>query len=154
MVKQIICHTVMTISGNKKLETSRKSLRYFLCIKFSQNAERTCVQCPSTAALLFTNPRKKHGQNDVSLGETSQKNITLKFALLYYYQQCCGSMTFWCGSGSGFGSADPCLWLMDPDSDPSIFIIDLHDAYKKLIFCKKVFLHITFWRYFFIIFHR
>ncbi len=22
-------------------------------------------------------------------------------------------MTFWCGSGSG--SADPCLWLMDPD---------------------------------------
>ncbi len=26
---------------------------------------------------------------------------------------CCGSMTFWGGSGS----ADPCLWLMDPDSD-------------------------------------
>ncbi len=25
-------------------------------------------------------------------------------------------MTFWCGSGSG--SADPCLWLMDPDPDP------------------------------------
>ncbi len=25
--------------------------------------------------------------------------------------QCCGSMTFWCGSGS----ADPCLLLMDPD---------------------------------------
>ncbi len=22
--------------------------------------------------------------------------------------QCCGSMTFWCGSGSGSGSADPC----------------------------------------------
>jgi hypothetical protein len=30
-----------------------------------------------------------------------------------YYNQCCGSMTFWCGSGS----ADPCLylWLMDLD---------------------------------------
>ncbi len=28
-------------------------------------------------------------------------------------RQCCGSMTFWGGSGSG--SADPCLWLMDPD---------------------------------------
>ncbi len=45
--------------------------------------------------------------------------------------QCCGSMTFWCGSGS----ADPCLWLMDPDPDadpdPSIFIIDLQDANKK-----------------------
>ncbi len=23
--------------------------------------------------------------------------------------QCCGSMTFWCGSGSESGSADPCL---------------------------------------------
>ncbi len=43
--------------------------------------------------------------------------------------QCCGSMTFWCGSGS----ADPCLWLMDPDADPSIFTIDLQDANKKLI---------------------
>ncbi len=78
-------YTLMTITGNKMLETSRKSLRYFLCIKFSQNAERTCVPCPSTAALLFANPRKKHSQND--FGETSQKNITLKFALLYYYQQ-------------------------------------------------------------------
>ncbi len=29
--------------------------------------------------------------------------------------QCCGSMTFWCGSGSGSGSADPCLLLMNPD---------------------------------------
>jgi hypothetical protein len=44
-------------------------------------------------------------------------------------------MTFWCGSGS----ADPCLLLMDPDpdADPSIFIIDLQDANKKLI--KKSF---------------
>ncbi len=35
----------------------------------------------------------------------------------------------------GSGSANPCLWLMDPDSDPdpSIFIIDLQDANKKLI---------------------
>jgi hypothetical protein len=37
-------------------------------------------------------------------------------------------MTFWCGSGS----ADPCLWLMDPD--PAIFVIDVQDASKKLIF--------------------
>ncbi len=42
---------------------------------------------------------------------------------------CCGSMTFSCGSGSG--SADPCMWLLDPD--PAIFIIDLQDANKKLI---------------------
>ncbi len=49
------------------------------------------------------------------------------------FQQCCGSMTFWRGSGSGSGSAEPCLWLMDPD--PAIFIIDLTmPANKKLIF--------------------
>ncbi len=45
-------------------------------------------------------------------------------------QQCCGSMTFWCGSGS----ADPCLWLMDPD--PAIFVIHLQDVNKKQIFKK------------------
>ncbi len=44
--------------------------------------------------------------------------------------QCCGSMKFWCGSGSG--SADPCVWQMDPD--PTIFVIDLQDANKKLIY--------------------
>jgi hypothetical protein len=37
-------------------------------------------------------------------------------------------LTCWYGSGS----ADPCLWLMDPD--PAIFVIDLQDANKKLIF--------------------
>ncbi len=48
---------------------------------------------------------------------------------VHYSNQCCGSMTFWGGSGSGSGSADPCLWLMDPDldvdSDPALFVIDL-----------------------------
>ncbi len=57
---------------------------------------------------------------------------------MYYTSQCGGSMTFWCGSGSG--SADPCLWLIDPDpdsdSDPAIVIIDLQDANKKLILIK------------------
>jgi hypothetical protein len=52
----------------------------------------------------------------------------------YHKKQCCGSMTFLGGSGS----ADPCLWLMDPDPDsdpdPSIFVIDLQDASKKQIF--------------------
>ncbi len=28
---------------------------------------------------------------------------------------------------------DPCLWLMDSDPDPTIFVIDLHDTNKKLI---------------------
>ncbi len=56
---------------------------------------------------------------------------------------------FWYESGS----ADPCLWLMDPDSDPAIFIINLQDANKKVI-KKIVFLLITFWRYIYIIFQR
>jgi hypothetical protein len=59
--------------------------------------------------------------------------------------QCCGSMTFWWGSGSG--SADPYLWLMDlypeSDPDPAIFITDLQDANKKLIL-KKLFCILLF----------
>ncbi len=58
--------------------------------------------------------------------------------------ECCGSMTFRCGSGSG--SVDPCLWLMDPD--PAIFLTNLQDANKKLFFLNlsayyflKVYLH-------------
>jgi hypothetical protein len=42
--------------------------------------------------------------------------------------QCCGFITFCCGSGSVSGSADPCLWLMDPDPDPAIFVFDLQEA--------------------------
>jgi hypothetical protein len=48
----------------------------------------------------------------------------------YTIKQCCGSATFWGGSGSGSVSADPCLYLMDPD--PAIFVIDLQDANQKL----------------------
>ncbi len=58
-----------------------------------------------------------------------------------YSKQCCGSMTFWCGSGSG--SADPSLWLMDPDPDPAIFVVNLQDAnknkWKKKFFCLLLF---------------
>ncbi len=48
--------------------------------------------------------------------------------------QCSGSMAFWCGSGSG--STDPCLRLLNPDADPdpAIFVIDTQEANKKLIF--------------------
>ncbi len=47
---------------------------------------------------------------------------------------------------SGSGSSDPCFWLMDPDPDPAIFVIDLQDNSKKLIFntiisAYKVHLH-------------
>jgi hypothetical protein len=34
-------------------------------------------------------------------------------------------MTFWDESGSGSGSADPCLVPMNADPDPAIFVIDL-----------------------------
>jgi hypothetical protein len=46
----------------------------------------------------------------------------------YYFYQCCGSVTYWPGSGS----VDLCLWLMDPD--PTTIVIDLQDANKKTIF--------------------
>ncbi len=50
----------------------------------------------------------------------------------------------WYGAGSV--SADPCLWLTDPDpgSDPAIFVHDLQDANKKgfsAYFFLKVYLH-------------
>ncbi len=65
------------------------------------------------------------------------------FTLLYYIMQCCGSMTFW------GGSADPCLWLMDPDSDPDpdIFVIDLPKMPTKTSFFK------TFLAYYFLKIH-
>ncbi len=55
-------------------------------------------------------------------------------------RQCCGSMIFWSGSGSG----DPCLWLMDPK--PSIFVMKLQDANKKNYgsFFKKFFCLLLF----------
>jgi hypothetical protein len=61
--------------------------------------------------------------------------------------QCCRSMTFLGGSGSG--SADPCLWLMDPDPG-SWFCYFRH----WLIILTQFFLLITFWRYIYIIFQR
>ncbi len=64
--------------------------------------------------------------------------------------QCWWSMTFWVGSGSG--SADPCLWQLDPDSDL--------DPGSGFCYCqqKTNFLHnffcLTYWRYIYIIFQR
>ncbi len=56
----------------------------------------------------------------------------MKYTFFSNFLQCSGSMTFWGGSGSW--SSDPCFWLMDPDPDPAIFVIDLQDVSKKLIF--------------------
>ncbi len=58
-------------------------------------------------------------------------------------------MTFWSGSGS----ADPCLWLMDPgpgsDPDPAFFVTDLQDANKK----QFLFKHFFCLRYYFLKVH-
>ncbi len=71
--------------------------------------------------------------------------------------QYCGSMTFWCGSGSR--SADPCLWLMDPDPYPgsgSCYFRHRPSRCQQktnlfLIFSAK---YGTFWRYIYIIFSK
>ena len=75
---------------------------------------------------------------------TNMKRFINLIDLSYWEGQCCGSMIDWYGSGSG--SADPCLYLIDPD--PAIFVIDLQDANKKLIkksfpayYYLKVYLH-------------
>jgi hypothetical protein len=46
------------------------------------------------------------------------------------FTPCFGCVPFWYGSGY----ADPCLGPMDPDPDPAIFVLDLQDANKKIIF--------------------
>jgi hypothetical protein len=53
----------------------------------------------------------------------------------YLSRQCCGSMTFWCGSG------DPRLRQMDPDpdADPAIFVRTFKMPTKNK-FLKKSFL--------------
>ncbi len=72
--------------------------------------------------------------------------------------QCCGSMTFWGGSGSG--SADPCLWLMDPDSDPDPESGSFYFRHwpsrcqQKTNFLTQFFLRMTFWSYIYIILQR
>ncbi len=52
---------------------------------------------------------------------------TLCIGILKTRDQCCGSMKFWYGSGS----ADPYLWIMDSDPDPTIFVSDLQDVNRK-----------------------
>ncbi len=65
---------------------------------------------------------------------------------IHSFYQCCGSMTFWGGSGSG--PSNPCLWLMDsdpdPDPDPAVFVIDFEDASKKLFFKYNFFCLLLF----------
>jgi hypothetical protein len=61
------------------------------------------------------------GVLDVTLYNTG------RWRLAFY--QCCGPMTFWCGSGS----TDPCLWLwlMDPLFSSLTFKLPTKNALKK-----------------------
>jgi hypothetical protein len=59
------------------------------------------------------------GPNPLPLAQVM--DLHASYTLQGRINQCCGSMTFWGGSGS----ADPCLVLMDPDPDPALFVIDL-----------------------------
>ncbi len=72
---------------------------------------------------------------DLEAGGSTLMSVLLTEGFGHGEMQCCGSMKFWYGSGS----ADPYLWLMDPDpfadSDPAIFVSDLQDV-KKLFFSK------------------
>jgi hypothetical protein len=52
---------------------------------------------------------------DVGSTETDQQQVN-KYQC---FRQCCGSVTFWYGSGSG--SADPYLWPTDLDSDTKTY---------------------------------
>jgi hypothetical protein len=44
-------------------------------------------------------------------------------------QHCCGSMKFWFGSWS----ADPYIWLMDPDPDPANVIVLYHHSFTAVL---------------------
>jgi hypothetical protein len=78
---------------------------------------------------------------EMGIRDFRQKELFINDPALSLKQnQCCGTVTFWCGSGSG--SADPCLWQMDPD--PAIFVIDLPGVNIKLIFYYLSFLLIIF----------
>ena len=58
--------------------------------------------------------------------------------------------------GPTTSAADPYLWLMDPDPDPSIFIIDLQYVCQQKTNLKKSFYAFYFLKvlYFYIIFQR
>ncbi len=71
--------------------------------------------------------------------------------LFVLWNQCSGSMTFWCGSGS----ADPCLWLMEPGpGSGSCYFRHWPLRCQQKTNLTQFFLLVTFWRYIYIIFQR
>jgi hypothetical protein len=62
------------------------------------------------------------------------------FSINLPFKQCSGSMTFWCGSGSG--SADPCLWLFGSGSGSSTFKMPAKKLFLNTIFSACYFLKV------------
>ncbi len=60
--------------------------------------------------------------------------------------ECCGFVKVCYGSGCG--SADPYLGVMDSDPDPAIFVTDLQDVNKKSFFAYYLLFEGTFTSYF------
>ncbi len=92
-----------------------------------QNSKKeSCKQCCVIRSHVFFAPTLWEVTNCNCLPSCHGVDIVMLYMLFSSQDlflnawQCCRSMTFWGGFGSG--SADPCLWLMDPDPDSSLTI--------------------------------
>jgi len=107
--------------------------------------------------------KQKSGSGETSWIHNTGRNLTESPWCDSYrsLNQCCGSMTFWGGSGS----ADPCLWSMYPvsDTDPDpgygscYFRHGPSRCQQKTNFLTQfllLYLFITFWSKIYIIFQR
>jgi hypothetical protein len=67
--------------------------------------------CPSFALKPLAKEEAEQERNKwEELAKNRKRKARLGDMVNYYsFTHCCGSMTFWCGSGFGSGSANPCL---------------------------------------------
>ncbi len=102
-------------TGQSYIHSSFTIRRGLSSCKFNINAFGTVHIYVHLGIYIFTYFWPAHDgffELTVLLSNLSRHFLT-KYKDMSTSNQCSGSMTFWCGSGSG--SADPCLWLMDPD---------------------------------------
>ncbi len=69
-----------------------------------------------------------------SISEVKVPSCSINISSWHASVQCCGSMKFWYGSGSGSAGPYGTSTLMDPDADPdpAIFVSDLQDVGEKI----------------------
>ena len=120
--------------------------RYYL-FKMTSYKEQNCLIKTDPVEFRRTFSFLLYAEAKINIStETTRKftvpTLLLSFRLVNFLKSPVSSVAdpwhFGVDPESRSGSADPCLWLMDPDADldPSIFIIDLQDANKKLILKK------------------